>query len=381
MEQYRDSYTGFAYDGIHSSDLGLIRVSNSSRYNEDLLPEMQDKTNQIGGNDGTYYYGSYYTKRTFSLNVAFDNLTDEQLRKVKRVFGDKGLHKLTFDENPYKYYLVKPTGMPNFKVVMFTEEDSDISEEVNLPHSNTLKSINYEEELYGGVTDEFAEYPNRFRIKKRLYKGEGSLNFTAYYPFAKSTLKYIDKYEIDNENLNNSIPNFGSFTNYYTSLNNIGEWINTVHLIRSDYSVELEGEEYLIDTPKYGKCLFYNPGDLETPFIYKVMFESYGQIVPSMKIKLGENYLRCASFTLDSTDYGFQINSKLHLIEGLDVNGELSGKIYNQYLIKYIESGITYLPGDFFNLPTTYAPVFLEVEYGSPLTEATESIEYDYLFY
>jgi hypothetical protein len=37
-------YTGFTYNNAHSSDLGLIRTSNGSRFSMDLLPQAQDKT-------------------------------------------------------------------------------------------------------------------------------------------------------------------------------------------------------------------------------------------------------------------------------------------------------------------------------------------------
>jgi hypothetical protein len=37
---------------------------------------MQDKTVQIPGGDGTYYFGSYYTQRQFTIPFAFDGLTE-----------------------------------------------------------------------------------------------------------------------------------------------------------------------------------------------------------------------------------------------------------------------------------------------------------------
>jgi hypothetical protein len=37
-------YIGFTFNGVHSSDLGIMRVSDGSRYNDSLLPTIQDKT-------------------------------------------------------------------------------------------------------------------------------------------------------------------------------------------------------------------------------------------------------------------------------------------------------------------------------------------------
>ena len=52
-------FIGFSFDDVHSSDLGVLRVSDGSRYNEYLLPTSQDVTVQVPGGDGTYYFGSY----------------------------------------------------------------------------------------------------------------------------------------------------------------------------------------------------------------------------------------------------------------------------------------------------------------------------------
>lgn len=150
---FKGDYMGFSYgvaqpNGtdrlIHSSELGIVRTSNGSRFNENLLPTMQDKTVQVPGGDGTYYFGSYYTQRPFTVNFAFDSLTEEQLAELRRVFGDKGEHDLIFDETPYKAYRAKVTGTATLKYLPFAEGSDN-----------------------------------------RVYKGEGSIQFTCYYPFAR----------------------------------------------------------------------------------------------------------------------------------------------------------------------------------------------------
>ena len=56
-------FTGFTFDGVHSSELNILRVSDGDRYNEDILPEFEDKTVETNGKDGVYYYGSFYSSR------------------------------------------------------------------------------------------------------------------------------------------------------------------------------------------------------------------------------------------------------------------------------------------------------------------------------
>ena len=157
MGVLKGDYIGFSYNGVHSSDLGIVRTSDGSRFNENLLPTMQDKTVQVPGGDGTYYFGSYYTQRQFSVSFAFDSLTEEQIAQIKQVFGDKQIHDLIFDEVPYKVYSAKVTGTATIKYIPFAE----------------------------GATN-------------RIYKGEGTIQFTCYYPFARCRFKTRQEYEAIN---------------------------------------------------------------------------------------------------------------------------------------------------------------------------------------
>ena len=152
-DDWRGSYLGFTYNGIHSTELGIVRVSSGSRYDDGLLPTIQDKAVQVPGGDGTYLFGSYYTQRQFTIQFAFDALSDVQLRRLRAVFGDKQVHPLIFDETPYKYYMAKVTGNATAKHLAF--------------------------DAPGG---------------KRIFKGEGTLQFTCYFPFARSRFKYLNEY-------------------------------------------------------------------------------------------------------------------------------------------------------------------------------------------
>ena len=152
MSDWRGDYMGFTYNGTHSSDLGIVRVSDGSRFNENLLPTIKDKTVQVPGGDGTYYFGSQYTQRQFNISFAFDDLTETQIARIKRVFGDKQIHDLIFDEIPYKVWSAKVTGTASIKYIPFAE----------------------------GKTN-------------RLYKGEGTIQFTCYYPYARCRFKTLEE--------------------------------------------------------------------------------------------------------------------------------------------------------------------------------------------
>ena len=85
MSVMKGDFLGFTFNGIHSSELGIMRVSDGSRYTENLLPTIQDKTTQIPGGDGTFYQGSFYTQKQISFPIVFDELTEEQLRRLKNL--------------------------------------------------------------------------------------------------------------------------------------------------------------------------------------------------------------------------------------------------------------------------------------------------------
>lgn len=147
-------FIGFTYNGKHSyHDLGIYRTSDGSRYSNNLTATMTDKTADVPGGDGQYYFGTTFKNRTFTVNYAFHELTEAQFQQLKTVFDGKGIHDLIFDEDPDKIWSAKVTGTASIKYICF--EDASLK-------------------------DSF----------KRRYKGEGSITFTCYHPFARSAKTY-----------------------------------------------------------------------------------------------------------------------------------------------------------------------------------------------
>lgn len=360
MSEFKGGFLGFSYgtrnpdgtyDLVHSSDLGIVRTSNGGRYDDNLLPTIQDKTTQVPGGDGTYYFGSFYTQKQFSLSIAYDNLTEEQVQKIKRLFGDKKLHQLIFDENPYKVYTVKATGTPQLKFIAFDAVNT-LRYGTEDYESNTISS---KDELYG---------QNPSVSNYRIYKGEGTLSFIAYNPFAHSRFKYLDDYNVDN------IPEWANRDSTTNIAYNLEEWEVAAGLKQStSFKLTDDKVHRVIDTPLEDGVMYYNPGDIEAPFRMKFMYAAAGSAVKELTIGEPKTMgLRLSAFTLDAGDYGFQINSKLNLIEGLDENGKTTGKVYNRFISF----------GDFFHLPLTDELTFLAIT-GSNAIKV--SIEYDYLYY
>jgi phage-related protein len=142
-------FTGFYFDNVHSSTYGLVRTSDGDRYKEGLIPEFEDREIELVGGDGSLYEGRRFKKTNFTIKVAFDNMTEQQLRDLRTWLGTDELKPFRFDERPYKTYWVKPSKKPELSYICFMEDD--------------------ERNFEGN--------------KIRIYKGEGEIEFTAYDPF------------------------------------------------------------------------------------------------------------------------------------------------------------------------------------------------------
>lgn len=155
MKYYGD-FLGFQFGSYHSRDLGLYRVSDGDRYNDVSIPNFTDTTQKIPGGDGTYYWDSFYTQRTFTINTAFDDLSESQLRNIRQIFNGKAEDWLIFDEVPYKKYRVKVQNPPQIKYHTFREDYKD------------------------------GEY-----LRPRVYKGEITFQFISYTPYAIDNFKVV----------------------------------------------------------------------------------------------------------------------------------------------------------------------------------------------
>lgn len=294
-------FCGFTWRGDHSSKYGIVRVSDGSRYNDTILPAFQDTTQKMPGSDGTLYWESFYTNKTFSVNIAFDHLTEDNYRKLRQWLNGKDRGELIFDEAPYKAYTVKIQNATQLKTICFNEDN------------------------------------------QRIYKGEGTISFVAYYPFARG----VYKFETDAKDIIN-----------------VEEWIDASGLkgaTKDNYNSFSEE----------GSCNLYNAGDLPTDFKLIVNIENNPT---SITLKRSETE------TIDSLNFSLiaqggdtyvRFNSATQLIEGLtqsqDGKFELTGNLYNKYITE----------GDWFKIPVGESVInIVETSHSDKPT-----IDYDYLYY
>lgn len=166
-----DDFIAFAFGDFNSKKIDpntegrIYRTSDGDRYNINLSPQLTDITAEVPGGDGQYFFGTQHKTKVFDVSFAFDNLTEGDLRKLKQAFDGKEVKQLCFAEDctfstsykNYKIYNAKVTGQPVIKAVCFDE-----SHEV-IQGDQTTTEI------------------------RKIYKGEGTVQFTAYWPYAFET--------------------------------------------------------------------------------------------------------------------------------------------------------------------------------------------------
>ena len=248
LSVFQGDFLGFQFGQDHSYKLNITRVSTNDRYQDTLLPTFTDAVVQVPGGDGTYYWDTYYTQKPFTIDFAFDDLRDEDLRSLRQMFSSREIKPLIFDEFPYKKYMVKCAQPPILKFICFDQYEF------------------------------------------RIYKGEGTVSFVAYYPFAFSVISPDLAYSNQGSIINNS-GDLPANLDIIFSLDNLPSVIN----------LELR------DSNK----------------------ETIGKMTLENVITQSEN------------DKYILINSQTQLIEGLDKNKKKTGKLYNRFITS----------GDFFWSP------------------------------
>jgi hypothetical protein len=223
-------FTGFSYNGVHTSELGLTVVSTGSRLSKNLLPSFKDSTSSVEGRHGNYFYGSTYANTTFNIQTAFDNLHEEQIRRIQQLFRKQELVELIFDEMPYKVYSAKLSSVPRLDFVCFE----------------------------GPV---------------RIYKGEMALSLVCYSPFARSQFNYLDDYRradrhytnIDEwswaSNMKEIQGDYDQYSNKEIKVFNAGD-METDYVLQfkrttdiQSVSIDLNGKSYKLEFPVSGEDL------------------------------------------------------------------------------------------------------------------------------
>lgn len=343
MEQ-KGSFIGFTFGNRHSSKLGIFRTSEGDRFSHNLVPKMREQTVDLATNDEIYYWDSKYTSREMPISFAFYGMSEEQLRQLKKVFNDKKIHKLILDEEPYKVWSAKLTGVAICKHLCFEKDE------------------------------------------QRFYYGEGTFVFTTYYPFAQSRYLYIEDYTQENirewveddfflnkENEEGFIypailtydylesddtAIIASFEKYFD------DWLEESNLlVSSDLDLaeinssisfcfgnglywnldEWQEASKIPSNKEYGdysagKYKLFNAGDYPTPFR---LYLAIGETPQTVTIQCADSKIELSSIAAKEGDSYILIDGTTHAIRGCDASYKPTKNLYNEKITS----------GDFFALP------------------------------
>lgn len=311
-KDFRGPFLGFTYGGIHSSEFNITRISSSNRYSMELSPDFGDKTVSVPGADQTYYFNTDYSQRRFSIPFAFDKIDEVTLTQLKRWLNPKEPQRLIFDESPYKYYIAKAASQISFQFLAFDETGNGGSE--------------------------------------RIYKGEGTIQFVCYYPFAKSLYKSLEEWCIANNiEYSDDMP--------------LPEWFDGLQLnMRASTNKNLS---------------INNRSDI--PSDWKLFVESFSARTVACK----DSFNNITQISIEEVskieegDDGLCFDSASCLLRGakkhIDEEGNISWSYTDNVYNKYIKSG------HFFKLPLGECIISGIDIAAEPIEEY--SFEYDYIYY
>lgn len=299
-------FIGFSFNGITHTDMGISRVSEGSRYSEQMLPNFQDKSAQMPGSDYTLYWESFYSTKTWTLQIAFDDMLDRQMRLLRQTLNTKNLSNLTFDERPGIHWLAKVQSVPQLKYICFDTDEYRVWDNskpfiLGYPYYVWSSSANNNQGGYVLTQDTSPqEGTTYYEHITRIYKGEGTVTFISYYPFGMSEL-------YNSDTLNSS-----------TTINNLGD-------IPMDWYVFLPQSACANITTIQDQ--FNNDNGLG-----KIL-----NFANHIVLEAGDNYVK--------------VDSKTNLIEGYYYNNNTytaTGTIYNDQITS----------GDFFKIPVGTSTFF-----------------------
>lgn len=258
-----DDFVGFTFNGKHSFyDMGGVYCTiESNRITDNLSPELNDKTADVPGGDGMYYFGTTHKSKTIPVSFAFDHLSEAQLREWKRFCSGKEISDLIFDERPYKVYSAKMSGTSSMKYLCFDEWNEETSE--------------YD----------------------RVYKGEGTLQFTCYWPYAHTP--------DENTKVSSTIFGVGQHT-FGADGRILSSYNNDIFTNKSQWAAA----SGLLNTNADGVC--ENKGDLPAHFV----LTKSGAVIANTTFKVG-----AAEITIPTDCYDLEWNSKSGIVKAAKESG------------------------------------------------------------
>ena len=356
-----DDFTGFSFNGVHSSTLGVVRVSNGSRHEMNLLPSIKDITVEAPGNDGEYFYRSNYKKYDMTFNIAFDEMDENQFRFLRRFYLSKGLFRLILDENPYKIYMAKGKGLSNIKFVPFGASNNrryagEATLSFEIYEGLSKSRFKFTEDYTSANIAEWNDVVGDYTVRQ--------VDFTEEDPTNTGVVIFTDEEDVNSELITEE-----KFFNF----DNLEEWKEASGILeKGNY------DTFYVDGAR-GCFDLVNPGDIPAPFNLRLYFLGNG-LIPEGTATIIQNNQVVSTITWESfeqaardartniaADEFIEISTKERIVKGFDRNQNKTGRYY-----------INHFDGDFAPIPTGESKMIIEAD---NVAQLKPYIYYDYLYY
>lgn len=153
-------FIDFKFGDHWASEFNLIAVSSGDRYSPPVYGSVNPNTTTVAGKVGVYKWKSQIGEKVFNINIAFDNINGQTLNQIKEWLHPFKIDKLTFKEEPFKYYWVALNSEPELNFVPFLEETKVV---------------------------------NGIEFKQGIYKGEFNIQFVCFDNYGYSDWQSFDE--------------------------------------------------------------------------------------------------------------------------------------------------------------------------------------------
>lgn len=319
LADFYGDFLSFSFRGVNSADMGIVRVSDGSRFTTNLFPPSRESIIAVEGRSESFVADIWHEPRTFDLEFVFDDVTELGLRRLRTWLRNDVMGELFFDETDYKAYEVRVTNEVRLNFVPFDDK----------------KTVRYA--------------PTGGDVTPRIYKGEGNVTFKAYFPYAKNRYDRINSGNIEQWVAAAGIPVSGT-TNYDT-LNAAG---SATLFNAGEITTPLDIEFKVVNNTGYQSFQLREDGDL------------IGQIVLDLsKLSVGTTYI---------------IDSYRKIVRQKNSNKEHSiAHAAGDYL--FLPQSINPLSERVHNHVLTTSPTGYVGSTGGKIEILDTGIQYDYLYY
>ena len=376
---YNDEYMYFMFNGIHSSKYNLFIQNDiedlKMNINNNSSVEFASPKNQ----SGQYVLGVTHPQRTFSLKLAAEGLTREQIRTMVKWLKVGSLGALTFDFAPDWCFdvVIKSNKEPNLY-----EESANtfiVSFEVEFVTTVSPYARNVQNGIFVSNGSGNEAYNNSLLIPSIIKAEDGTeedFNFSIYRilhlgdasSFVNVKVSYPSTVTIEGETQN--VEGLSTFNIIINQMNNLNNIIDLVHFSNQGVSIKgiitEVGNDYVFEYRGKNNLFFVNNYLPEQAKSMNIINSNGFQVIYSTN-----------SLELHSPGAPVKIQSKEHL-------QELANTGYNYLLCKpaTLTESTTYAEG---GTNTSIYPWDIKegavIKYREELSEEDDIKDYYFVFY